>query len=109
MLYVAYNPHITEISISKVIILWASLKPLSGETQRVAVARAIAHNPKMLLADEPTANLDTATGQQIVQLMRDLGRTHGCTIIMATHDMEIAETADLVTCLKDGRILEVKQ
>ena len=81
----------------------------SGETQRVAVARAIAHNPKMLLADEPTANLDTATGRQIVQLMRDLGRAHGCTIIMATHDMEIAETADVVTCLKDGRILEVKQ
>jgi putative ABC transport system ATP-binding protein len=76
----------------------------SGETQRVAIARAIAHNPKMLLADEPTANLDTATGQQAVQLMRDMGRDHGCTIIMATHDPEITETADSVIYLKDGRI-----
>jgi putative ABC transport system ATP-binding protein len=80
----------------------------SGESQRVAVARAIAHHPKILLADEPTANLDTATGQQIVHLMRDLGHTHDCTIILATHDMEIAETADLAICLKDGRITEMK-
>lgn len=81
----------------------------SGETQRVAVARAIAHNPKMLLADEPTASLDTATGQRIVQLMRDLGQAHNCTIIIATHDMDIAETADLVINLKDGHILKVEE
>jgi len=76
----------------------------SGETQRVAIARAIAHNPKMVLADEPTANLDTATGQQAVGLMRDMGRDHGCTIILATHDNEITEIADTVFGLKDGRI-----
>ncbi|MBW2370553.1 MAG: ABC transporter ATP-binding protein [Deltaproteobacteria bacterium] len=76
----------------------------SGETQRVAMARAIAHNPKMLLADEPTANLDTVTGQSTVQLMRDMGRDHDCTIIMATHDIEITEAADAVICLKDGCI-----
>jgi len=76
----------------------------SGEIQRVAMARAIAHNPKMLLADEPTANLDTETGQRTVQLMRDMGRDNGCTIIMATHDIEITKTADSVICLKDGRI-----
>jgi ABC-type lipoprotein export system ATPase subunit len=76
----------------------------SGETQRVAMARAIAHNPKILLADEPTANLDTETGQQVVQLMRDMGRDHGCTIIMATHDIEITETADAIIRLKDGSI-----
>lgn len=78
----------------------------SGETQRVAIARAIAHRPSILLADEPTANLDTVTGQQAVQLMRDMGKDHGCTIIMATHDIEITGTADAVICLKDGRIHE---
>jgi ABC-type lipoprotein export system ATPase subunit len=77
-----------------------------GEAQRVATARAIAHNPKMLLADEPTANLDTETGQRIVELMRKLGRDFGCTIIMATHDMDITGTANSIFCLKDGRILE---
>ncbi len=76
----------------------------SGETQRVAVARAIAHHPKMLLADEPTANLDTATGLIVVQLMRELGRQNNCTIIIATHDMDIAETTDPVFRLNDGRI-----
>ncbi len=75
-----------------------------GETQRVAVARAVAHNPGILLADEPTASLDTASGKVIVQLMRDMGRDHGCTVIMATHDPEITETADLLVHMKDGRI-----
>jgi ABC-type lipoprotein export system ATPase subunit len=76
----------------------------SGEAQRVALARAIAHHPRILLADEPTANLDTATGRQAVNLMRDLGRDHQCTIIMATHDQEITATADRVIRLRDGRI-----
>jgi len=76
-----------------------------GETQRVSVARAIAHHPKLLLADEPTANLDTATGQRIVQLMRDLGQDHGCTIIMATHDREITDIADPIIGLKDGQVV----
>ena len=76
----------------------------SGEAQRVALARAIAHHPRILLADEPTANLDTATGRQAVQVMRDLGREHRCTIIMATHDDEIRAAADRVIRLKDGRI-----
>ena len=76
----------------------------SGEIQRVAMARAIAHNPKMLLADEPTANLDSVTGQSIVQLMRDMGSDHGCTVVMATHDVELTGNADSVICLKDGRL-----
>ena len=76
-----------------------------GETQRVSLARAIAHHPKLLLADEPTANLDTATGHRVVQLMRELGKDHGCTIIMATHDREITNIADPVIGLKDGQML----
>jgi len=79
-----------------------------GETQRVAVARAIAHNPKMLLADEPTSSLDTATGQHIVELIRAMGRDHKCTIIMVTHDVDITKMAAQVICLKDGQITEVE-
>jgi ABC-type lipoprotein export system ATPase subunit len=77
-----------------------------GETQRVSVARAVAHEPKLLLADEPTANLDTATGRGIVKLMSQLGTDLGCTIIMATHDREIINAAGLTICLKDGKVTE---
>jgi putative ABC transport system ATP-binding protein len=76
-----------------------------GETQRVSVARAIAHHPKLLLADEPTANLDTASGQQVVQLMRNLGEEHGGTIIMATHDQDIISSVDRIIRLKDGQVV----
>ena len=76
-----------------------------GEIQRVSLARAIAHRPRLLLADEPTANLDTATGQRIVNLMRDLGRDTGCTILMATHDRQAASAAARVIELLDGRIV----
>ena len=76
----------------------------SGEMQRVAVARAIAHSPRLLLADEPTANLDTATGRQIVELMRDVCKDHNCTIIMATHDKEVTEKAEIIIPVKDGQI-----
>ncbi len=75
-----------------------------GETQRVAVARAIAHHPKMVLADEPTANLDSATGRGVVALMRGMGRAYGCSVIMATHDMDIIEASDTVLHLRDGHV-----
>lgn len=75
-----------------------------GETQRVSVARAVAHQPKLLLADEPTANLDTATGLGIVNMMRHLGTDRGCTIIMATHDHDIIDVADSIIRLKDGQL-----
>lgn len=77
-----------------------------GETQRVSVARAIAHRPALLLADEPTANLDTTTGQRIVQLMLALGAENGCTILMATHDPEISAIASQIIHLKDGSVIE---
>jgi len=76
----------------------------SGETQRVAMARAVAHRPGILLADKPTANLATETGRQVVQLMGDLGQGHGCTIIMATHDNDIMKIVDSLIRLTDGRI-----
>lgn len=76
-----------------------------GEAQRVSVARAIAHRPALLLADEPTASLDTATGQRVVRLMLALGAETGCTILMATHDREIGAIASMVIHLKDGSVI----
>jgi len=75
-----------------------------GEVQRVSVARAMAHSPQILLADEPTASLDTDTGRNLVQLMFDMGREHGCTMIIATHDQKIINLADAFLPLRDGRI-----
>ncbi|WP_138755369.1 ABC transporter ATP-binding protein [Paenibacillus sinopodophylli] len=76
-----------------------------GEQQRTAIARAIAHKPKLLLADEPTAELDTRTGLQIMKVFRDLVETAGMTIIMTTHDPAIMEIVDHVYELEDGQIV----
>ena len=73
-----------------------------GELQRVAVARAMAHKPGLLLADEPTANLDSATGIDIMKMMIDLTRKENCTFIMATHDQELIALADQSIRLRDG-------
>ena len=75
-----------------------------GEVQRVSVARAMAHSPQMLLADEPTASLDTDTGRDLVQLMFNMGREHGCTMIIATHDQEIINLANDILPLRDGKM-----
>jgi ABC-type lipoprotein export system ATPase subunit len=73
-----------------------------GELQRVAVARAIAHNPSLLLTDEPTANLDSATGIGIMKMMIDLTKRENCTFIMATHDQDLISLADRSIRLRDG-------
>ena len=79
-----------------------------GEQQRVSIARAMAHEPKILFADEPTANLDTASGQSIIELFKDLNKK-GQTIVMVTHEEEYARFCDRVVYLEDGKIVrEVK-
>lgn len=76
-----------------------------GERQRVAVARAIVHRPSLILADEPTANLDTRNATQLIDLMRDLNRTLGLTFIFSTHDQRLLEHTPRIVRLTDGRIL----
>jgi putative ABC transport system ATP-binding protein len=77
-----------------------------GERQRVSIARAIAHNPLILLADEPTASLDSSTGAGIIKLMATLNKQQGCTTLFSTHDREIIKIADGVLTLKDGEVLK---
>ena len=76
-----------------------------GEQQRVAVARAVARRPPLLLADEPTGNLDTATGKQIIELIVGLNRTLGSTLVLVTHDPALAAHADRLVTLRDGRVV----
>jgi len=75
-----------------------------GQQQRVAVARALVKNPAFVLADEPTANLDSVTGRGILELMRAMNREHGTTFIFSTHDNQVMEFADRVVRLHDGLV-----
>jgi len=76
-----------------------------GEQQRVALARAVALDPPLLLADEPTGNLDSATGGGIIELLFTLNRERGSTLLLVTHDAALAERADRVVSLRDGRVV----
>lgn len=76
-----------------------------GERARVAVARALVNGPRLLLADEPTANLDTRRGLEVVELMAAVGRERGAAVLLVTHDREAAEIADRVETLRDGCLL----
>jgi putative ABC transport system ATP-binding protein len=75
-----------------------------GQQQRVAVARALANRPAIILADEPTANLDQVTGEEIIELLRELCDTQGVTVVSATHDMKMLSVSDRVVWLRDGAI-----
>src|SRR5438552_8925909 len=77
-----------------------------GERQRVAIARALAVDPPILLADEPTGNLDTRTGQEILKLIQDLHAKLGSTILIVTHDLDVAEQCSRTVSLRDGHIVE---
>ncbi|MDB5350832.1 MAG: ABC-type antimicrobial peptide transport system, ATPase component [Planctomycetota bacterium] len=77
-----------------------------GEMQRAAIARALAGSPEFLLADEPTGNLDAATGQSVLELLRDLNRERGLTMMLVTHDAHIAAQTDRTVRLAEGRIEE---
>ncbi|MGX5201493.1 ABC transporter ATP-binding protein [Aliikangiella sp. IMCC44632] len=80
-----------------------------GEQQRVAVARAFVTQPKLLLADEPTGNLDTETGQKIIQLMFELNEQHQTTLVLVTHDQHLAQKCDQSLALRAGKIIDIKQ
>jgi putative ABC transport system ATP-binding protein len=79
-----------------------------GEQQRVAVARALTNNPKIILADEPTGNLDTKTGMDILQLLKQLAKERGRTLIIVSHDLRVAELADRTINLRDGLVVNGK-
>lgn len=76
-----------------------------GEQQRVAIARALINNPGLILADEPTGNLDSQTGQEILALFQRLRQEAGVSFVIVTHDDEVAATADRVIRMKDGEIM----
>lgn len=76
-----------------------------GEKQRVAIARALINSPQILLADEPTGNLDTKSGQEIMKIFTDLNKNKGLTIVMITHEPDIAKYAEKTIKMKDGRII----
>lgn len=77
-----------------------------GQQQRVAIARALANNPSIILADEPTGNLDSQTGDIIFKLLKSLAKKYNTTIIIVTHDLDIAKKTDVTFSLKDGKIKE---
>ncbi len=77
-----------------------------GQQQRVAIARAIVNNPSIVMADEPTGNLDTASGEAIMELLLDLNKERGTTLIIVTHDPEIAALTERVIRIRDGKVVE---
>ncbi len=79
-----------------------------GQQQRVAVARALANDPAIILADEPTGNLDLSTGEEIIELLRKLSAQRGVTIISATHDFKMLNVSDRVVWIRDGRIDKIE-
>ena len=106
-----HKARVTELLESVGLVDWAGHRPdqlSGGQQQRVAVARALATNPSMILADEPTANLDTENGEQVMDTMKKLNEETGTTFIFATHDPRVIKYAKRVITLEDGRIVDDK-
>ncbi len=80
-----------------------------GQQQRVACARALANDPAIILADEPTGNLDMKTGEEIIQLLRELQKARGVTIVTATHDMKMLSVSDRVVWIRDGKCARIEE
>jgi putative ABC transport system ATP-binding protein len=80
-----------------------------GQQQRVAIARALANEPSIILADEPTGNLDLKTGTEIIELLRKLNKDKGVTIISATHDLKMVDVSDRIVWIRDGRIAKIEE
>ena len=80
-----------------------------GQQQRVAVARALANDPVIILADEPTANLDVQTGAEIIELLRELKAERGITVISATHDMKMLDVSDRILWIRDGKVQRLEE
>ncbi|MBU0945032.1 MAG: ABC transporter ATP-binding protein [Proteobacteria bacterium] len=80
-----------------------------GQQQRVAVARALANNPAIILADEPTGNLDLSTGEEIISLLKQLSQEEGTTVISATHDFKMLNVSDQVIWIRDGRVDKIQE
>ncbi|MEI7766301.1 MAG: ABC transporter ATP-binding protein [Phycisphaerae bacterium] len=79
-----------------------------GQQQRVAIARAFANSPSLVLADEPTANLDLKTGRQIIHLLRDMNQQYGVTVVSATHDHKMLDVSDRIAWVRDGQIERIE-
>ena len=77
-----------------------------GQQQRVAIARALINDPQIVLADEPTGNLDSATGDEIIDLLMGLRSERGVSVVVATHDVQLAARCDRMVALRDGRIID---
>ncbi len=93
------------------LLKWGGHRPYElsgGQQQRVAIARALANRPELLIADEPTGELDSVTGRQILELFRDIVDSEGVTLVMATHDPTLEDYADVIYELVDGQIVEAK-
>ncbi len=106
-------PEATAVERAKNMLEWVALSHRAdhlpnmmsgGEQQRVAVARALVTQPALLLADEPTGNLDSANSEQVMRLLRDLVDKHGQTVVIVTHDMQVAADADRIIHVRDGLI-----
>lgn len=108
-----FKRHLMALEMLKKVNLEDKVKNLpsqlsGGEQQRVAVARALVNNPKIILADEPTGNLDTKSGKEIITLLHKLNKEENRTIILVTHDQDLAKEAQRILVIKDGEISEKK-